>query len=130
MARPAGRAIAVLPDEQPHTYRPQGRDRSMSNLGELIRIAQHKARSFSTECLVIAITTEAASLGGKLADFETARIARERGEPDGELAYGEAFTDLMATVLTMAAFTAELVNTRVDSWEFPTDIHPADIGLN
>ncbi len=102
----------------------------MSDLGELIRIAQHKARSFSTECLVIAITTDVGSLGDKLADFEMARIRRENGDPDGELLYDEAFADLTATVLTMAAFTAELVNTRVDSWEFPTDIHPADIGLN
>ena len=102
----------------------------MSNLGELIRIAQHNARCLSTECLVIAITTEAESLGGKLADFEMARIRRDHGEPDGELVYGDAFGDVMATVLTMAAFTAELVNTRVDSWEFPTDISPADVGLN
>lgn len=102
----------------------------MSNLGELIRLAQDKARSFSTEGLVIALTTEAASLSGKLADFEAARIARDRGEPDGELLYGEAFGDLMAAVLTMAAFTAELVNTRVDSWEFPAGISPVGSGLN
>ena len=102
----------------------------MSDLGELIRIAQHKARSLSTECLVLAITTEAESLGGKLADFETAHIACDRGEPDGEIVYSEAFGDVMATVLTMAAFTAELVSTRVDSWEFSADISPADIGLN
>lgn len=102
----------------------------MSNLGELVRTAQHTARSLSTECLIIAITTEAATLGDKLADFQTAVLSRDHGEPDGELAYNQAFADLSATVLTMAAFTAELVNTRVDSWEFPTDIRPADIGLN
>jgi hypothetical protein len=102
----------------------------MSDLGELVRLAQEKARTFGTECLVIVITTEADSLGGKLADFETARIARDRGAPDGELLYAEAFADLIASVLTMAAFTAELVGTRVDSWAFPTDISPADIGLN
>jgi hypothetical protein len=102
----------------------------MSDLGELIRFAQHKARSFSTECLVIAITTEAESLGEKLANFEMARIRRDDGAPDGELLYGDAFSDLIATVMAMAAFTAELVNTRVDSWAFPTDISPADFGLN
>jgi hypothetical protein len=102
----------------------------MSNLAELVRMSQHQARSMSTELLVIAMTTQAVSLGDKLADFETARIARDRGEPDGELAYTDAFGDVMATVVTMAAFTAELVTTRVDSWEFPTDISPADIGLN
>jgi hypothetical protein len=129
VARPPGRVAAVLPDVQPQPST-QGKDRFMSDLGELIRIAQHQARSLSTECLVVAITAEADSLGGKLANFEMARIARDRGEPDGELLYGEAFSDLTAAVFCMAAFTAELVCTRVESWDFPTDISPADIGLN
>jgi hypothetical protein len=86
----------------------------MSNLGEMIRVAQHTARSMSTEGLVIALTTEAGSLGGKLAGFEAARLGRGRA-PDGEQQYGDAFNDLFVTVLTLAAFTTELVNTRVDS---------------
>jgi hypothetical protein len=101
----------------------------MSNLGELIRIAQQTARSMSTEGLIIALTTEAGSLGGKLADFETARIGRDRA-PDGEQQYGEAFSDLIASVLTLAAFTTELVGTRVDSWGFTESISSADITLN
>lgn len=120
--------MAVLPMSSRTST--QRKDTLMPDLGELIRFAQHKARSFSTECLVIALTTEADSLGEKLADFEMARIRRDDGAPDGELLYGEAFSDLIASVLTLAAFTGELVNTRVDSWAFPTDISPADIGLN
>src|SRR5215472_17505537 len=88
----------------------------MSDLGELVRIAQHKARSLSTECLVIAITQEASVLNDKLAGLETARIARGSA-PNGEMRYADAFGDVMATVLTLAAFTTELVSTRVEGWD-------------
>jgi hypothetical protein len=101
----------------------------MSDLGELVRFAQHKARSMSTECLVIAITTEADSLNGKLADLETARLGRG-SVPDGEMRYADAFGDVMATVLTLAAFTTELVSTRVAGWDFTNPASPADIHLN
>ena len=101
----------------------------MSDLGELVRIAQHKARSMSTECLVIAITTEAGSLNGKLAGLETARL-RRGSVPDGEMRYADAFGDVMATVLTLAAFTTELVSTRVEGWDFTNPVSPADIHLN
>ena len=101
----------------------------MSDLGELVRIAQHKARSMSTECLVIAITTEAGSLNGKLAGLEKARLARG-SVPDGEMRYADAFGDVMAAVLTLAAFTTELVSTRVEGWGFTDPVSPADIHLN
>jgi len=101
----------------------------MSDLDELVRIAQYKARSMSTECLVIAITEEAGSLNGKLAALETARI-RRGSVPDGEMRYADAFGDVMAAVLTLAAFTTELVSTRVQGWEFTNPISPADIHLN
>ena len=101
----------------------------MSDLGELVRIAQHKARSMSTECLVLAITTEAGSLNGKLAGLETARL-RRGSAPDGEMRYADAFGDVMATVLTLAAFTADLVSTRVEGWDFTNPISPADISFN
>jgi len=101
----------------------------MSDLGELVRIAQHKARSMSTECLVIAITAEAGSLNGKLAGLETARL-RRGSVPDGEMRYADAFGDVMASVLTLAAFTTELVSTRVEGWGFTDPVSPADIRLN
>ena len=120
--------MAVLPDEQPHIPPRKGQTR-MSDLGELVRIAQHKARSMSTECLVIAITTEAGSLNGKLAGLEKARLARG-SVPDGEMRYADAFGDVMAAVLTLAAFTTELVSTRVEGWGFTDPVSPADIHLN
>jgi hypothetical protein len=101
----------------------------MSDLGELVRIAQHKARSMSTECLVLAITTEAGSLNGKLAGLETARL-RRGSVPDGEMRYADAFGDVLAAVLTLAAFTTELVSTRVAGWGFTDPVSPADIHLN
>ena len=101
----------------------------MSDLGELVRIAQHKARSMSTECLVLAITTEAGSLNGKLAGLETARLRRGSAR-DGEMRYADAFGDVMATVLTLAAFTTELVSTRVEGWDFTNPVRPADISFN
>ena len=101
----------------------------MSDLDELVRIAQHKATSMSTECLVIAITTEADSLNGKLAGLEMARL-RRGSVPDGEMRYADAFGDVMAAVLTLAAFTTELVSTRVAGWDFTNPISPANIHLN
>ena len=101
----------------------------MSDLGELVRIAQHKARSMSTECLVIAITQEASVLNDKLAGLETARLARGSA-PDGEMRYADAFGDVMATVLTLAAFTAELVSTRIEGWDFTNPISPANTHVN
>ena len=101
----------------------------MSDLGELVRFAQNKARSLSTECLVIAITQEASVLNDKLAGLEMARLARGSA-PDGEMRYADAFGDVMATVLTLAAFTAELVSTRIEGWDFTNPISPANIHLN
>jgi hypothetical protein len=101
----------------------------MSDLGELVRIAQHKARSMSTECLVLAITQEADVLNDKLVGLETARIARGSA-PNGEMRYADAFGDVMATVLTLAAFTTELVSTRVEGWEFTGQTGPIVISPN
>jgi hypothetical protein len=101
----------------------------MSDLAELVRIAQHKATSLSTECLVIAITQEASVLNDKLAGLEMARLGRGSA-PDGEMRYADAFGDVMATVLTLAAFTTELVSTRIEGWDFTNPISPADIHLN
>jgi len=120
--------MAVLPDEQPHIPPRKGQTR-MSDLGELVRIAQHKARSMSTECLVIAITQEASVLNDKLAGLETARL-RRGSVPDGEMRYADAFGDVMAAVLTLAAFTTELVSTRVEGWDFTNPVSPADSRLN
>jgi hypothetical protein len=36
----------------------------------------------------------------------------------------------MAAVLTLAAFTTELVSTRVEGWDFTNPVSPADIHLN
>lgn len=102
----------------------------MSSLSELIRAAQHQARSMSTECLVTVITEESQVLSGKVADLETAIIGRFCNGPDGEMRYADMFADVMATVLTLAAFTAELVNIRVETFEFPGDPRPADASLN
>jgi hypothetical protein len=101
----------------------------MSDLDELVRIAQHKARLLSTQCLVIAITQEASVLHDKLAGLEKARLGRGSA-PDGEMRYADAFGDVMATVLTLAAFTTELVSTRVAGWDFTNPISPANIHLN
>ena len=79
--------------------------------------------------LRVTFTQEASVLNDKLADLELARIGRGSA-PDGEMRYADAFGDVMATVLTLAAFTTELVTTRVEGWDFTNPVSPADIHLN
>lgn len=94
----------------------------MSNLAEIVRIAQHSARSMSTCCLIVAVTQQAGALSELLADFESARLGRH-DVPDGEELYADAFADVLSNVVAMAAFTAELLNTRTEGWAFATKLN-------
>jgi hypothetical protein len=96
----------VLPDEQPQLKETECK--LMSNLSEDIRELQATASVLCAQCLRDEIAVRAESLDELTSRLETA--AR------GEQRYLDAFGKVMAAVLVLATFTAELTKRPADTW--------------
>jgi hypothetical protein len=83
----------------------------MANLSENIRELQAQASVLCPQCLREEIAVRAEALEGLTARLE----ATGRGEEP----YLDAFGEVMATVLVLATFTAELAMRPADSWVIP-----------
>jgi hypothetical protein len=80
----------------------------MSNLSEDIRELQAAASVLCAQCLRDEIAVRAEALEGLTARLETATRGEQR--------YLDAFGEVMATLLVLATFTAELTKRPADSW--------------
>jgi hypothetical protein len=80
----------------------------MSNLSEDIRELQAAASVLCTQCLRDEIAVRAEALEGLTGRLEAATRGEQR--------YLDAFGEVMATLLVLATFTAELAMRPADSW--------------
>jgi hypothetical protein len=110
MARPAGRAWAVLPDEQPppHHLRKKGTLIVTATI-EAFRDLRKQAAELCTECLRDHIADNAAVLGDLSDIAENMAAIRETSFENEEL-YQTATAELIAAIMIIAVFTAELAN--------------------
>jgi hypothetical protein len=87
----------------------------MSELAETMESVAAQAAVMCTQCLIDAVNEESAELGAKVGHLVVASAMRGRGR-NWEAWYGQAFAEVMASVLVIALFTAELAKCREVAW--------------
>jgi hypothetical protein len=87
----------------------------MSNLAEDIKELQAQASLLCPQCLRDEITVRAEALDELAPRLEQATVSRDSA-PDGDEQYLDVFGQVMATLLVLATFTAELAMRPADAW--------------
>jgi hypothetical protein len=87
----------------------------MSELGQTMESVAAQAAVMCTQCLIDAVNEESAELSAKVGHLVVASAMRQRGR-NWEAWYCQAFAEVMASVLVIALFTAELSKCREVAW--------------
>ena len=87
----------------------------MSELAQTMESVAAQAAVMCTQCLIDAVNEESAGLGAKVGHLAVASAMRGRGR-NWEAWYCQALTEVIASVLVIALFTAELSKCREVAW--------------